>query len=654
MSTNYRGLIQCCTEALDAFDPDTMAVDHHIQTYIANLADLSDKTFITEVFSGCVRYSDILRVVMNGFFNRNGKKVLRSQSNFYNVYAYLALFRLEELGMAHFRKFVQGQDVNKMHRFLTFLFNEKNLVTWMKDEWTKSYDPVFVQCTLLSPIIQCLPEAAELIQHLEDRINNKVKPKKPTIATTESKPFNLTQPKPRGVPVPEPIPTLKPHNPVPETLYLPPKEQEVLTKQREINRRKAEDRLMSASKDQFACANPGKSDKTMERIQRIMQEEEDKLDFNRPKANDVPLNFGTGVPIKLNTAAILREGRLYQKKEEDEIRKLERLEAGARDPSNFLKWQSGMRQKDLDEQLAEIERRRLEGKLSHEEAILARQNLIKENKQKVLEMKEETKQMFQEFLEQKFAEEQEMRQLVEDVMEGHQNAKEAKKKLQEYKSKIVQEVQEESKELMKQALEEAEAEMRKKMELIHEIRAMEAVPVIRMKLVDLTETAGYGLLSEMSIAELRERLSILKVNTETMEEEKRDDILAEKEAKDQKLMDTLETISRHRTEKSKAAAKKLEDHKKNRNAKPEIKDPKLIELQRKLDEKKAERLREQELAKIKISKKSADRTAQLIDDKKSREEGRWHELERNKERSAKLQSKGIVANKSSSRVALLT
>ena len=35
------------------------------------------------------------------------------------------------------------------------------------------------------------------------------------------------------------------------------------------------------------------------------------------------------------------------------------------------------------------ERRRLEGKLSHEEAIFARQNLIKENKQKVLEMKEE-------------------------------------------------------------------------------------------------------------------------------------------------------------------------------------------------------------------------------------------------------------------------
>ena len=44
--------------------------------------------------------------------------------------------------------------------------------------------------------------------------------------------------------------------------------------------------------------------------------------------------------------------------------------------------------------------------------------------------------------------------------------------------------------------------MRRRMELIHQIRAMEAVPVNRQKFVDLTETSGAGLLSEMSIAEV--------------------------------------------------------------------------------------------------------------------------------------------------------
>lgn len=47
-----------------------------------------------------------------------------------------------------------------------------------------------------------------------------------------------------------------------------------------------------------------------------------------------------------------------------------------------------------------------------------------------------------------------MRSLVEMVMGGRENAKEAKKRLIQYKSKIVQEVNEESKELMRQALEE--------------------------------------------------------------------------------------------------------------------------------------------------------------------------------------------------------
>ena len=56
--------------------------------------------------------------------------------------------------------------------------------------------------------------------------------------------------------------------------------------------------------------------------------------------------------------------------------RLELLEAGARDPSDFISWQNKMRKQDMDTELAEIERRRLEGKLSHEDAILARQNLI--------------------------------------------------------------------------------------------------------------------------------------------------------------------------------------------------------------------------------------------------------------------------------------
>lgn len=45
----------------------------------------------------------------------------------------------------------------------------------------------------------------------------------------------------------------------------------------------------------------------------------------------------------------------------------------------------------MEAELSDIERRRLEGKLSHEEAILARQNIIQENRQRVAEIKEEVR-----------------------------------------------------------------------------------------------------------------------------------------------------------------------------------------------------------------------------------------------------------------------
>lgn len=69
--------------------------------------------------------------------------------------------------------------------------------------------------------------------------------------------------------------------------------------------------------------------------------------------------------------------------------RLERLMQGASEPSAFLQWQKEMREKDLHEELALLERRRLEGKISHEEALLARQRVIELNQHKALLKREE-------------------------------------------------------------------------------------------------------------------------------------------------------------------------------------------------------------------------------------------------------------------------
>ncbi|CAH3117094.1 unnamed protein product [Porites lobata] len=642
---NHKHLLSCCVEILDSFNPRIHGVLEHLNSCLATKQGLeeSDESFITEVYSGCVQYSSILKVVVDAFYAEVGKTSLRSERNVYTVLAYLALYRIDELGIAHFRKFVLSYEANKMHRFFSFFFNEENIKTWMKNEWCKHYEHSYVQTTLVSPLLRWMPEFLDLVAELGDKLANKQKPRRPKPATGYQN-FRISNGTRSSHLFPESLNPFNLTNVVPQSTYRAPVEEDVIAKIREENRRRAEEELIRSSARQPACASAEKSDKAKRRMRRIIDEENSKLQFNKAKAQEMPSTTGGNIPIKLNAATIMREGALFQKKEEEELKKLLEYEKGGRDASEFLKWQETTRKKDLDEKLAEIERRRLEGKLSYEEAILARQTMIKENQQRVMEMKEETKEMMQKHLEKKSKEGEEMRKLVEQTMMEHENTKEARRKLQEYKQKLVQEVSKESQELMRKALEEAEEEMRQRVALIAKIRAIESVPVIRFKHVDLTESSGAGLLNEMSVAELRERLALLKIAEKEEEEDKRDSILKSKVEKDQHLMDTLETIAKHRAQKGKEAAVQLEQ--KRRPVKTEVKDPKLQELQEKLEAKKAERKKETEKLAVLPKKSSARRQKTLQTEKADLEKMRWRELEQTREKAAKLRSEGLASRNS--------
>ena len=50
--------------------------------------------------------------------------VLRVDQTMYSVFAYLAIFRLEELGFRRFREFAASQDPAKMFNFVNYLFDK--------------------------------------------------------------------------------------------------------------------------------------------------------------------------------------------------------------------------------------------------------------------------------------------------------------------------------------------------------------------------------------------------------------------------------------------------------------------------------------------------------------------------------------------------
>ncbi len=113
--------------------------------------------------------------------------------------------------------------------------------------------------------------------------------------------------------------------------------------------------------------------------------------------------------MKLNVAAVLKESQLYKKQEDDVRRRLQDLEFGAKDGQEFLQWKQTMQKQDYDQEILAIERKRLEGKIGYEEAILARQRLAEENRQRADELRRQTRQAIEDHVKEKLQEEQRMK-----------------------------------------------------------------------------------------------------------------------------------------------------------------------------------------------------------------------------------------------------
>uniref|UniRef100_A0A2I3N4B5 Cilia and flagella associated protein 99 n=1 Tax=Papio anubis TaxID=9555 RepID=A0A2I3N4B5_PAPAN len=567
----YGKCIETVIEKLDKFTPKRDNPEQFLEAVAISLQALSPQTqsFVLEVLSGCLEYRKLLTIVVDAFYVEDGRLCLRVDHSRFMVICYLATFLLEELGFQLFCNIIKSQPVDKMCKFLRFFFNPLHLCSWIKDEWSLIYEPAHVKENWLDPLMRWQPKVQELINHMEGMSASQSSPLKTKAKVTEPKEFNLTAPRPRTIPAPEPVPVVAKPRPVPQSTYQPPKEQQQLETVKRHNRRKAE--VSCGSKQQLRLQFPPRIRKTP------------KLTFYRPD----------NVPVKLNTTAILREGALYQRQVEQELQRVDKLVDGAGDFSEFLEWQKKMQAKDREEQLAASECRRLQGKLSHEEAILARQSLMQENKQRVEQQKEQMAKLMLQHAETRLREDRSRKQLVEQVIEGQKNVKAAQTKLAKGRRQTVQEVIEESRGLLRRRAQAAQEEQRRRCELISQLRALETQPTRKGKLVDLTQTPGYGLEGEMSIVELRERLALLKENQRRKEEEKRDQIIQGKRTKSQELQNTVEQISLCRAAMGRSAALRWEEKKAlAAAAEAPSEDERVQQLRRRISERAAERSRQ--------------------------------------------------------------
>lgn len=435
-------LLGRCCAIIDGFQSQ-MCPEEYIRISIEE-TDLhpDEKFFLIEIFSGTLQYTKVLNELLKILYTGSGKNLLHSDRAMLRSLSYLLLFRFEEvLVNPKLQLLLESIEYRKIILLLNLLADEKELKR-LKKRWETIYDTQYVQSLLLQP----LHDNRESLKTIRDGLENKSSSvgafvrKAPTVPVE----FQLRQKK---TIIPEtqeePVVTVQ-TNPVPKTTYETPEYLEktaVRDREHEKQARVAQ-LLKSADAHAFDCALTDKSVKTLQRMEQIQKDESRKLDFGRKHAIGLPDKRKVKNPsIKMTTAALLREEKLYAKREEKSLQELEKLLQGARDDSDFKQWRDKIKEEQLQEQLNKRFENILSGQLSREEAVLAKQKDIDHKKAEADELKKISEKLLRrkEIIDQKEADA--MRRRNQEIAEADRNAYFAKKALELENRQLVEEIQ---------------------------------------------------------------------------------------------------------------------------------------------------------------------------------------------------------------------
>eukprot|EP00052_Salpingoeca_macrocollata_P025098 m.227851 g.227851 ORF g.227851 m.227851 type:complete len:608 (-) comp22378_c0_seq2:44-1867(-) len=546
-----------------------------------------------DVFEGCQRHRAVLKSTVKSFFVLDGALMLPSDRHFFEVVTFVCIFLVPQKGLEECCKWLKTGNPKKTAVFLQFLYSDNAYNGALAREWKSIYDGKFVVDRLVQPLQENAAEMTAFAVRLLASVEQTHRTQSAGPRTTIPKPFKLTETKPKTPAVmaeePRRPATVAPRA-VPDSTYRTPLENQARERRERQKQERALQLLHKAQQDQFsiAAAQP-KSQRTQQRMDQYKQSKEHAATYRPPKQKPISAAVFKPVEVKLNAAAVLREERFHRKQIEEEAKRLAALEAGEFDSEAFMRFEEEQRALRQQQEMDEIEKKVLMGQLSREDAIIARHEAVKRRQQAAQDVKAETSLLMQKFMQIKAEQEAANRKLVEETAAQLEAAREAKEKVAEVNAQKKLDVQGESRHLLQQAKEQELLEIEKRDELIRQIRALESAPVSRVKVVDHTETSNMGLMSEMSLAELRERLNLLKTTRAEEEEARRQDILMSKAEREAVLKEKMDTIVQGR----------LDLERKSRQAtarvlKPSLgqsKDAKVLELRERLQAKRADRER---------------------------------------------------------------
>jgi hypothetical protein len=192
--------------------------------------------------------------------------------------------------------------------------------------------------------------------------------------------------------------------------------------------------------------------------------------------------------------------------------------------------------------------------LSKEEAQLAKELAHQRKSNIAAETRSETNRLQEEALQRSIERTKEKLYIIEQVQIGREHKRKVQQKILDDRREQAADMDRESEERWQQRERELAEERARKAELIKQIRAMEQAALANIHLMketkqlDLTETSGISLLTEMSIVELQERLRLMKIREAEEEQEKRERIQTIKQQQQMFINEKLRLVEEYHRE----------------------------------------------------------------------------------------------------------
>ena len=534
-----------------------------------------------------------------------------------------------------------------MNELYTFIFDEEVIEKKLKPKWLKIYDPTYVETKIeellknkesLNDLSEFLLSKAKVgifdkeeedekkdLNDTNDNNDNITKTATNLLSITQGnfnkkktkvieplsrrkkhhppimqEPFNLTENKPRKFIEPTPIEINFKMKPLPLANYHKTSLKQI-EEERNERLEKLRKRTLCEPFEFKTEKRPMNYDKIKEEVEKKLN---DTLDFNKKYSNKIPDFSKINADVKYNEAAIIREEFLIDKNKKEIEKEMNRRLIEKTDDKEFNRWVSEMKIKEDIENLEKIQKRKFALEMTRETTLTCKEKYQRINQLKNLEHKKELAENAIKKERKKQKELIKNKNLIIEINKGLDNIVQNKIKRTNENKELFKNIKDNINELTSKAITEKKLELERRDDIVRQIRELEKLPMIRTTGFDPTETQGIGLLEEMSLVELKERLEIQKKMLKEQIESKREENKLKAEERTDEIIEKANIILDHR---DKLRNLKEIERKEKKDAKiqkenllREIREKNLFEMREKMQNKKDQLRKEDEIFQRKI------------------------------------------------------